>query len=162
MVLFVGLVPVADRMRESFQEFDPYAWFGTQTKRVFVLDEASRASEVVAEAFFAARSGRPGPVVIGLPEDILEHEFTGSLHPEIGVTEGAISAKELDRLAAPPAVLGRPALDPGSGSGNHGVRRNQRHPCRAGLARSRSHPVILPRECRLVGLRPPRCDSVHV
>ena len=81
MVLFVGLIPVADRMRESFQEFDPNAWFGTQAKRVFVLDEASRASEVVAEAFFAAKSGRPGPVIVGLPEDVITHEFTGALHP---------------------------------------------------------------------------------
>ncbi|MBB3192327.1 thiamine pyrophosphate-dependent enzyme [Halomonas cerina] len=81
MVLFVGLIPVADRMRESFQEFDPHAWFGTQCKRVFVLDEAERASEVVAEAFFAACSGRPGPVVIGLPEDVITHEVAGELHP---------------------------------------------------------------------------------
>ena len=81
MVLFVGLIPIADRMRESFQEFDPNAWFGTQAKRVFVLDEATRASEVVAEAFFAARSGRPGPVVVGLPEDVITHEFTGDAAP---------------------------------------------------------------------------------
>ena len=78
MVMFVGLIPVADRMRESFQEFDPHAWFGTQAKRVFVLDEAERASEIVAEAFFAASSGRPGPVIIGLPEDVITHEFTGT------------------------------------------------------------------------------------
>jgi len=99
MVLFVGLIPVADRMRESFQEFDPNAWFGTQTKRVFVLDEASRASEVVAEAFFAAKSGRPGPVVVGLPEDVITHRFTGSLHRPIKVSEGAVSAAQLDSLA---------------------------------------------------------------
>ncbi|MEV8143732.1 thiamine pyrophosphate-dependent enzyme [Specibacter sp. NPDC078709] len=110
MVLFVGLIPLADRMRESFQEFDPHAWFGTQTKRVFVLDEASRASEVVAEAFFAARSGRPGPVVVGLPEDVLEHEFTGTLHPQIKVTEGAISAAEVDRLATLLRGAERPLL----------------------------------------------------
>ncbi len=96
MVLFVGLVPVADRMRESFQEFDPHAWFGTQTKRVFVLDEPSRASEVVAEAFFAAKSGRPGPVVVGLPEDIITQDFTGVLHHPIPVSEGAISTSQMN------------------------------------------------------------------
>ncbi|WP_026820988.1 thiamine pyrophosphate-dependent enzyme [Arthrobacter castelli] len=98
MVLFVGLIPVNDRQRESFQEFDPNAWFGTQSKRVFVLEEASRASEVVAEAFFAARSGRPGPVVVGLPEDVITQAADGGLHPVLPVTDGAVSADQLDRL----------------------------------------------------------------
>lgn len=71
LVLLVGLVPVRDRGRESFQEFDLRAWFGTQTKRVLVLEEAGRAGELVAEAIRVARSGRPGPVVVGLPEDVL-------------------------------------------------------------------------------------------
>ena len=110
MVLFVGLVPIADRMRESFQEFDPNAWFGTQTKRVFVIDEASRASEIVAEAFFAARSGRPGPVVVGLPEDVITHQFTGTLHRPIPVAEGAVSARELGSLATALKGAAKPLL----------------------------------------------------
>ncbi|WP_427019260.1 thiamine pyrophosphate-dependent enzyme (plasmid) [Pseudarthrobacter sp. P1] len=104
MVLFVGLIPTADRMRESFQEFDPYAWFGTQTKRVFVIDEAERASEIVAEAFFAAKSGRPGPVVVGLPEDVITHDFTSRLHQPIAVAEGGVSPAELEQLTS---TLGR-------------------------------------------------------
>ncbi|MDQ0634388.1 acetolactate synthase-1/2/3 large subunit [Arthrobacter pascens] len=98
LVLFVGLVPIADRMRESFQEFDPNAWFGTQTKRVFVLDEPGRASEIVAEAFFAAKSGRPGPVIVGLPEDVIAKDFDGEIATPIPVTEGAVSPRELDQL----------------------------------------------------------------
>jgi len=43
MVLFVGLIPTPDRDREAFQEFDPRAWFSTQTKRVLVLDSPERA-----------------------------------------------------------------------------------------------------------------------
>lgn len=100
LILLVGLIPIADRYRESFQEFDPNAWFGTQTKRVLVLDEADRASELVAEAFFAARSGRPGPVVVGLPEDVIQREFTRAMHQPIPVAEGAVSAQELEQLAA--------------------------------------------------------------
>ena len=65
MVLFVGLIPFAHRDREAFQEFDIKAWFDTGAKRVMVLDHAERASEIVAEAMFAAMSGRPGPVVVG-------------------------------------------------------------------------------------------------
>ncbi|MBT2548868.1 acetolactate synthase [Arthrobacter sp. ISL-65] len=110
MVLFVGLIPVADRQRESFQEFDPNAWFGTQAKRVFVLEEASRASEVVAEAFFAAKSGRPGPVIVGLPEDVITHEFSGALHPVLTVAEGAVSAAELELITAALAGAEKPAI----------------------------------------------------
>ncbi|MFD1213700.1 thiamine pyrophosphate-dependent enzyme [Arthrobacter sp. GCM10027362] len=110
MVLFVGLVPVADRMRESFQEFDPHAWFGTQAKRVFVLDEAGRASEVVAEAFFAAKSGRPGPVIVGLPEDVITHEFTGRLVRPLPVAEGAVSPRELEQLRAALAGAEKPLI----------------------------------------------------
>nr|WP_308291979.1 thiamine pyrophosphate-dependent enzyme [Pseudarthrobacter sp. HLT1-5] len=110
MVLFVGLIPVADRQRESFQEFDPNAWFGTQAKRVLVLDEASRASEVVAEAFFAAKSGRPGPVIIGLPEDVITHPFAGELHPVITVAEGAVSPKELELVTTALTAAKKPAI----------------------------------------------------
>jgi acetolactate synthase-1/2/3 large subunit len=110
LVLFVGLVPIADRMRESFQEFDPNAWFGTQTKRVFVLDQPERASEVVAEAFFAAASGRPGPVVVGLPEDVIRAEFTGALTPPIPVAEGAVSARELETITTALSGAERPLL----------------------------------------------------
>lgn len=99
LVLFVGLVPISDRDRESFQEFDIKAWFGTQAKRVYVLDDASRASRVVAEAFHLATQGRPGPVVIGLPEDVLHQEFTGDLCPPLPSSHGAFSDADLDFLA---------------------------------------------------------------
>jgi acetolactate synthase-1/2/3 large subunit len=110
MVLFAGLIPTADRMRESFQEFDPHAWFGTQTKRVFVIDEAERASEIVAEAFFAAKSGRPGPVVVGLPEDVITHDFTSRLHQPIAVAEGGVSPAELEQLRSALAGAQRPLI----------------------------------------------------
>ena len=96
LILFVGLIPVADRNRESFQEFDPNQWFSSQCKRVLILDEVSRASEIVAKAFHAALEGRPGPVVVGLPEDIIQQEFQGQLHPVIPIAEGAISNDKLD------------------------------------------------------------------
>jgi acetolactate synthase-1/2/3 large subunit len=110
LVLFVGLVPIADRMRESFQEFDPNAWFGTQAKRVFVLDEPGRASEIVAEAFFAAKSGRPGPVVVGLPEDVITKAFDGDLTAPIPVAEGAASPRELEQLVAALAAAEKPLV----------------------------------------------------
>lgn len=95
LILFVGLIPVADRNRESFQEFDPNQWFSSQCKRVLILDEVSRASEIVAKAFHAALEGRPGPVVVGLPEDIIQQEFHGQLHPVIPVAQGCVADDKL-------------------------------------------------------------------
>lgn len=96
LVLFIGLIPIADRGRESFQEFDPNQWFSSQCKRVFVLDEVSRASEIVAKAFHAALEGRPGPVVVGLPEDIIKQEFHGQMHPVIPVSKGCVPDDKLN------------------------------------------------------------------
>lgn len=71
MILLVGLVATEERDRFSFQEFDLRGWYGTTSKRVLVLDAPGRAHAVVEEALRIATSGRPGPVVIGLPEDVL-------------------------------------------------------------------------------------------
>lgn len=98
LVLFVGLIPFEHRGKEAFQEFDPRAWFGTGAKRVMVLDHPDRASEVVAEAMFAAMSGRPGPVVVGLPEDIITREVSATLHPEIPVATGGMTVTDWKAL----------------------------------------------------------------
>lgn len=78
LVLFVGLIPVADRGREAFQEFDLTGWFGSTAKHVVTLDDPTSAARVVAEAMRIARSGRPGPVVIGLPEDVIRLSAEGA------------------------------------------------------------------------------------
>ncbi|SJM61566.1 thiamine pyrophosphate-dependent enzyme [Agrococcus casei] len=71
LVLLVGLIPVADRGREAFQEFDITGWFGSTAKWVTTLDDPSNAAGVIAKAMHIARSGRPGPVIVGLPEDLI-------------------------------------------------------------------------------------------
>lgn len=98
MVLFVGLIPFEHREKEAFQEFDPKAWFGTNAKRVMILDHAERASEVVAEAMFAAMSGRPGPVVVGLPEDIIKRQVPAEVHPRIPVASGGMTVTDWKSL----------------------------------------------------------------
>ena len=100
MVLFVGLIPFEHREKEAFQEFDPHQWFASGAKRVMVLDHAERASEYVAEAMFAARSGRPGPVVVGLPEDVITREIDATLHPEIPVAGGGMTVDDWKALEA--------------------------------------------------------------
>jgi acetolactate synthase-1/2/3 large subunit len=62
---------MVDRDKEAFQEFDLPQMFGSHTKWAAVIDSAERMGEYVARALHVAVSGRPGPVVLGLPEDIL-------------------------------------------------------------------------------------------
>lgn len=98
MVLFVGLIPFEHRDREAFQEFDPHAWFSSGAKRVMVLDHPDRASEIVSEAMFAAKSGRPGPVVVGLPEDIITQPISPELQPRIPIAEGGMTVSDWKAL----------------------------------------------------------------
>lgn len=75
LVLFIGDVGSDFRDREAFQEVDYGSFFGPSTKgfakRVERIDDASRIPEYVARAFATAMNGRPGPVVLVLPEDML-------------------------------------------------------------------------------------------
>jgi acetolactate synthase I/II/III large subunit len=75
MVLFVGDVASDQRDREAFQEVEYTSFFGPSTKglakRVERIDEPDRIPEYVARAFATAMNGRPGPVVLVLPEDML-------------------------------------------------------------------------------------------
>lgn len=71
MILFIGQVPTDQMGREAFQEMDYKHVFGSVAKLVIEVDDASRMAELVAKAFRAAQSGRPGPVVVSLPEDVL-------------------------------------------------------------------------------------------
>jgi acetolactate synthase-1/2/3 large subunit len=110
MILFVGLIPVADRGRESFQEFDINAWFGSTAKKVMTLDDAASAARVVDDAIFTALSGRPGPVVIGLPEDVLVHAIdSGTVEPR-KVSRPAPAAPDLAEFEARLAAASKPLI----------------------------------------------------
>jgi acetolactate synthase I/II/III large subunit len=71
MILFIGQIDRAFRDREGFQEVDYRAMFGPLAKWVAEIDDAARIPEYVLRAFQCATSGRPGPVVLALPEDML-------------------------------------------------------------------------------------------
>lgn len=71
MVLLVGQVDRPLRGREAFQEVDLHAMFGWTAKTVTEIDDAADLPRAIAEAWQTAMAGRPGPVVIGLPEDML-------------------------------------------------------------------------------------------
>ena len=71
MVLFVGEISREDRFRRAFQEVNLSVTFADLAKGVLQIDVAARAGEIVDRAFQLAMAGRPGPVIVGLPEDVL-------------------------------------------------------------------------------------------
>ncbi|UKJ76549.1 thiamine pyrophosphate-binding protein [Azospirillum brasilense] len=71
MILFIGQIERSAQEREAFQEIDYRRMFGPLSKWVAQIDEAGRVPEMVSRAFATATSGRPGPVVLALPEDML-------------------------------------------------------------------------------------------
>ncbi|NMR28626.1 thiamine pyrophosphate-dependent enzyme [Crystallibacter degradans] len=110
LVLFVGLIPVADRGRDSFQEFSLEGWFSTTAKRVAVLDDEHRAAETVAEALQLAVSGRPGPVVIGLPEDVLVRMTDADVVPPRSLAAAVPPPAAMEELASRLAAAARPLV----------------------------------------------------
>jgi acetolactate synthase-1/2/3 large subunit len=87
MVLFVGDVASDQRDREAFQEVEYTSFFGPSTKgmakRVERIDEPDRIPEYVARAFATAMNGRPGPVVVVLPEDMLARQTDARPLPRV-------------------------------------------------------------------------------
>jgi acetolactate synthase-1/2/3 large subunit len=71
LVVFIGQVETEHLGREAFQEIDYRQMFGPVAKAVEQIERADRIPEIVARAFQCATSGRPGPVVVALPEDVL-------------------------------------------------------------------------------------------
>ena len=110
LVLFVGLVPIADRARESFQEFSLPEWFSSTAKKVITIDDEHRAGELTAEALRIAASGRPGPVVVGLPEDVLVRMADSPAAAPAAIAEPQPSVADLESLTARIGAAAKPAF----------------------------------------------------
>jgi acetolactate synthase-1/2/3 large subunit len=113
LILFVGQIARWMREREAFQEIDYRAFFGSIAKWVADVEDAARLPELVSRAFHIATSGRPGPVVIALPEDMLKDEVlvrdappyeAAEAHPSLAQT--AKLQKLLGAAERPIAILG--------------------------------------------------------
>lgn len=101
MILFVGQVARGIREREAFQEVDYRAFYGSIAKWVTEIDDPARVPELVTRAFAVATSGRPGPVVIALPEDMLTEKTDAPAalpHTPVDTHPGAHEMAELQRL----------------------------------------------------------------
>jgi acetolactate synthase-1/2/3 large subunit len=117
MILFIGQVAREARDREGFQEVDFRAMFTPLAKWAAEIDDAARIPEYVARAYHVALSGRAGPVVLSLPEDVLSDAVPAPTHASLIFAAGATPrAADLKGLAALLAGAARPLLVVG-GSG---------------------------------------------
>jgi len=113
MILFIGQIERGMREREAFQEIDYRQMFGGIAKWVAEIDHADRVPEFISRAYHVATSGRPGPVVLALPEDMLVETADApqppawqqvETHP--GLTQMADLQKRLWAAEKPIAILG--------------------------------------------------------
>jgi acetolactate synthase-1/2/3 large subunit len=98
MILFVGQVARHMREREAFQELDYRAVFGTVAKWATEIDDPARIPEIVSRAYYTATSGRPGPVVIALPEDMLTERVATTDAPPFEPVETWPGLTDMSRL----------------------------------------------------------------
>jgi acetolactate synthase-1/2/3 large subunit len=115
MILFVGQVARSQLGREAFQEIDCDKVFGSLAKAVVEIRSVERIPELVAHAYSVACSGRPGPVVVELPEDVLSEETdVADARPHVPV-EPQPAAGDLERLTALLQQAERPLVMVGGG-----------------------------------------------
>lgn len=98
LILFVGQVARGIKEREAFQEVDYRAFLGTMAKWVVEINDAARIPELVTRAFAVATSGRPGPVVVALPEDMLTDLVEAPAALPFTPVETRPGEAEMDRL----------------------------------------------------------------
>ena len=111
MILFVGQVGTDMKGREAFQEIDYPAVFGAMAKWAVEIDDADRIPEILARAWTTALTGRPGPVVIALPEDMLTSLTDAApLTGPARIAEPAPEAGALDQALALLAAAQRPLI----------------------------------------------------
>ena len=110
MIVLVGQVGRGMRDREAFQELDYPAVFGSMTKWSAEIQDTSRIPEYIHRAFSTAMNGRPGPVVLSLPEDMLSATASALAAPYVEPAPTAPSAQAMDRLADLLAGAERPIM----------------------------------------------------
>jgi acetolactate synthase I/II/III large subunit len=99
VVMFVGQVARDMKEREAFQELDYRAVFGSMTKWTTEIDDPARVPEIVSRAFYVAANGRPGPVVVAIPEDMLIERVAVADAPPFALIETSPGAAEMEKFA---------------------------------------------------------------
>ena len=99
LVMFVGQIGRDMREREAFQELDYRAVFGSMTKWTTEIDDPARVPEIVSRAFHTAANGRPGPVVVAIPEDMLTERVAVADAPAFSLIETSPGPAEMAKFA---------------------------------------------------------------
>ena len=118
MILFIGQVGTDFMDREAFQEIDYRRMYGQMAKWVAQIDRADRIPEYMVRAFQVATSGRPGPVVLALPEDMLIDVASVADTARYTPVQASPSAAQIDTLRAMLAQSKRPMVLLGGASWN--------------------------------------------
>ncbi len=118
MILFVGQVGTDVRGREVFQEIDYQAYFGSIAKWVVEIDEVDRIPELMSRAWTTALSGRPGPVVVALPENMLTSQTDVKPCKAVRISEPAPSTADIAELASNIKSAKKPLVLIGGGGWN--------------------------------------------
>ena len=113
LIMFVGQIENGMRGRGAFQEMDYRAFFGSTAKWVTEIDDPVRIPEIISRAFHVAMQGRPGPVIIALPEDVLIESAAVAVGPRVeaietwpGQTQMAELQKRIWAAKKPIMILG--------------------------------------------------------
>ncbi len=110
MILLVGQVGRGEMDREAFQEIDYRQMFGPVAKWAAQIDVTERIPEYMARAFHVATSGRPGPVVLALPEDMLSEEAVVADAAPFVRAQAAVAPADIARMREILAAAERPLL----------------------------------------------------
>lgn len=110
VILFIGQASMEHLGREAFQEVDYRAFFGPLVKWATQIESVDRIPEIVSRAFSVAQSGRPGPVVISLPEDVLSGFTNTDVGKPVVIPEPAPSAEAVSAAASLLSASERPVI----------------------------------------------------
>jgi acetolactate synthase-1/2/3 large subunit len=110
MILFVGQIARNHRDREAFQEVDYRAFFGPLAKWAAEVEDTARLPEYINRAFHVAMSGRPGPVVLALPEDMLSDVSTAPALPPTAPARAGVSLDQVHAIMASLSRAERPLI----------------------------------------------------
>lgn len=137
VVVFVGQASTEHLGREAFQEVDYRAFFGPLVKWATQIDHVDRIPEIISRAFSTALSGRPGPVVVALPEDVLAATSDASPGRRVRTAKPAPTSEAIVEVAATLSAAERPLLLVGGGGWDTSARESLRS-----FAEENSIPVV--------------------
>ncbi len=115
MVLFIGQVALSQRDREAFQEVDYRKMFGPLAKWAAEIEQTDRIPEYVSHAFHVAQTGRPGPVVLALPEDMISANADIADAPAVSLPSGRAADSDIDAILDALEQAERPFVIAGGG-----------------------------------------------